>query len=97
MRPRRLFRLIFGRTSPTPGELSTPEIHRAISRAIEHSSPPSLSGDYLDVGSGAGGLLQLITARYGVRPFACDYTDRLMKVPFLLHYGDMTDGGHRRS
>ena len=80
MRPRRLFRLILGRTSPTPGELSTPEIHRAILRAIEHSAPPSLSGDYLDVGSGAGGLLQLIAARYGVRPFACDYTDRLMKV-----------------
>jgi SAM-dependent methyltransferase len=80
MRPRRLFRLIFGRTRPTPGELSTPKIHRAILRAIEQSASPNLSGDYLDVGSGAGGLLQLIAARYGVRPFACDYTDGLMKM-----------------
>lgn len=80
MRPRRLFRLILGRTSPTPGELSTPEIHRAILRAIERSAPRDLSGDYLDVGSGAGGLLQLIAARHHVRSFACDYTDRLMKV-----------------
>ena len=80
MRPRRLFRLIFGRTSPTPGELSTPEIHRAILRAVEQSAPQGLTGDYLDVGSGAGGLLQVIAARYGVRSFACDYTDRLMKL-----------------
>jgi hypothetical protein len=80
MRPRRLFRLIFGRTCPTPGELSTPQIHRAILRAIERSAPPVLSGDYLDVGSGAGRLLQLIAARYGIRSFACDYTDGLMKV-----------------
>lgn len=80
MRPRRLFRLILGRTRATPGELSTPEIHRAILRAIEHSTPQVLSGDYLDVGSGAGRLLQLIATRYGVRSFACDYTDRLMNV-----------------
>lgn len=80
MRPRRLFRLIFGRTRPTPGELSTPKIHRAILLAIERSAPRDLFGDYLDVGSGAGGLLQLIAARYSVRPFACDYTDGLMKM-----------------
>jgi 2-polyprenyl-3-methyl-5-hydroxy-6-metoxy-1,4-benzoquinol methylase len=80
MRPRRLFRLILRRTRATTGELSTPEIRRAILCAIEHSAPPILSGDYLDVGSGTGRLLQLIVARYGVRSFACDYTDRLMRV-----------------
>lgn len=81
MRPRTLFRIILGRTEPVPLELSTPTIHRAILHAIERAAPTRLSGDYLDVGSGAGKLLQLVTERFGVRPFACDYTHKLMRSP----------------
>ena len=81
MRPRRLFRIILGRTKNYPtSELSTPRIHQAILSAIDQAAPRNLSGDYLDVGSGKGELLKLIGARYNVRCFACDYTAHLMKV-----------------
>jgi SAM-dependent methyltransferase len=81
MRPGTLYRIILGRTDPVPIELSTPTIHRAILRAIEKAAPTGLSGDYLDVGSGVGKLLDLIRARYPVNCFACDYTHELMRSP----------------
>jgi SAM-dependent methyltransferase len=81
MRLRKLVRKIFGLTKSDRSELSTPTIHRAILRAIDQAAPNGLTGDYLDVGSGAGELLTLVQKRYGVRAFACDYTDRLMRVP----------------
>lgn len=61
--------------------LSTPAIHRAMLRAIAEAAPQGITGDYLDVGSGGGELLEVIAAQYGVQPFACDYTDQFMKVP----------------
>ncbi len=64
-------------------ELSTPTIHKAVLLAIERARPPAgIDGDYLDIGSGRGELLSLLSARYpGLRLFACDYTDQLMKKP----------------
>lgn len=81
MRLRKVLRKVFGLRKSDRSELSTPTIHRAILRAIDRAAPDDLTGDYLDVGSGAGELLTLVQKRYGVRHFACDYTDTLMRVP----------------
>lgn len=81
MRLRKVLRKVFGLRKSDRSELSTPTIHRAILRAIARAAPDDLTGDYLDVGSGAGELLTLVQKRYGVRRFACDYTDTLMRVP----------------
>ncbi len=76
MRTRRLSRKLFGRgRGDELSELSTSGIHGAVLRAI----PQKLTGDYLDVGSGTGELLRAVTARYPLRPFACDYTDALIE------------------
>ncbi|MEY2480920.1 MAG: hypothetical protein QOI04_1847 [Verrucomicrobiota bacterium] len=60
--------------------LSTPAIHRAVLNALGKIGE-EFEGDYLDVGSGEGRLLQPIVERYKLRAFACDYTERLMRVP----------------
>src|ERR1700676_1556223 len=81
MRPSTLLRIILGRVEDVPIELSTPVIHQAILRAIDRAAPQGLSGDYLDVGSGVGKLLKLVSARYRMNCFACDYTRELMRLP----------------
>jgi SAM-dependent methyltransferase len=82
MRLRKIVKKLLGRRrGEKPSELSTPTIHRAILDAIDKAAPDGLEGDFLDVGSGAGELLTFIQTRYGLRSFACDYTDRLMKLP----------------
>jgi SAM-dependent methyltransferase len=81
MRLRKVVRKLFGLPKSDRSELSTPTIHRAILRAIDQTAPNGLTGDYLDVGSGAGDLLMLVRERYTVRPFACDYTDKLIRIP----------------
>jgi len=71
-----------GRGSGGGYQLSTPVIHRAVLRAVEDTLPQGIGGDYVDIGSGKGELLSLLGARYpGLRAFACDYTDQLMKKP----------------
>jgi ubiquinone/menaquinone biosynthesis C-methylase UbiE len=47
------------------------------------ASPRQVAGDHLDVGSGTGELLRLVRGHYPFRSFACDYTDKLAKVPGL--------------
>ena len=81
MRLRKVVRKFFGLRKSDRSELSTPRIHRAILRAIEKVAPNGLNGDYLDVGSGTGELLTLVQNRYGLSPFACDYTDQLIRRP----------------
>lgn len=82
MRTRRLLRTVLGRRkSGLTSGLSTPAIHRAILHGVENAAPQGLTGEHLDVGSGAGELIKLITTRYPLQSFACDYTDRLMKLP----------------
>ncbi len=82
MRLRRIVKKLSGRRrkGEKPAELSTPTIQRAILKAIEKAAPRKFAGDYLDVGSGAGELLSFVRQRYALRAFACDYTDRLMRV-----------------
>ena len=84
MRLRRIVKKLTGqlgrRRGDRPSELSTPAIHRSILRAIKKAAPDGLNGDYLDVGSGAGELLSFVRTRSDLRTFACDYTDRLMRV-----------------
>ena len=36
---------------------------------------------YLDIGAGAGDLINLVSRRLDVAPHACDYTDELMQLP----------------
>ena len=62
-------------------ELSTPLLHRAVLDAVARASSNELRGDHLDLGSGTGDLLRLFAQRFSLRSFACDYTDRLMKIP----------------
>jgi SAM-dependent methyltransferase len=79
MNTRRFFRKLTGTKIDGLYELSTPQIHRAVLRAIETAGSPS-TGDYLDIGSGGGQLLRMIAARYSLNPFACDYTSQLMEA-----------------
>jgi SAM-dependent methyltransferase len=60
--------------------LSTPTIHRAVLKALAKIGE-QWEGDYLDIGSGAGSLLTRVIEGFPLRSFACDYTDRLMKLP----------------
>jgi SAM-dependent methyltransferase len=60
---------------------STPSIRAAILDAIDKAVPQDVSGDYLDVGSGEGELLNLVKLRYScLRCFACDYTAELIRL-----------------
>jgi ubiquinone/menaquinone biosynthesis C-methylase UbiE len=81
MRIRRLFRV--GRkgikTHPT-SELSTTRIHDAVLKAVRSRAESEWRGDYLDIGSGKGKILEEIAREYSLRPFACDYTSTLMKT-----------------
>jgi SAM-dependent methyltransferase len=81
MRLRKVVRKLFGLPKPDRSELSTPTIHRAILRAIDAAASKGFAGDYLDIGSGTGELLTLVQNRYGLSPFACDYTDQLIRLP----------------
>jgi len=80
MRLRRIVRKVLGLPKSDRSELSTPTIHRAVLRAVDQAVQDSLKGEYLDVGAGTGELLTLVRDRYGLRPFACDYTDQLMRT-----------------
>ena len=71
-----------GETSITrePGEgLSTGAIVRATIEKIRELSP-QLRGDYLDVGSGNGELIDRVIREFPVTPRACDYRGDLMTV-----------------
>ncbi|MGZ5024645.1 MAG: class I SAM-dependent methyltransferase, partial [Chthoniobacterales bacterium] len=59
--------------------LSTPSIVRATIAKIRELSP-NLRGDYLDVGSGNGELIDRVIREFEVRVRACDYRDDLMTI-----------------
>lgn len=63
---------------PTEG-LSTGSILRATLAKI-HEYAPELRGDYLDVGSGNGELIDRVMRRYPITAHACDYRDDLMAL-----------------
>jgi SAM-dependent methyltransferase len=82
MRSRKIFHRLTGHKQPgSISELSTPLLHRAVLDAVKHAGVNELHGDHLDLGSGTGDLLSLFAAHFPLRSFACDYTDRLMKLP----------------
>ena len=84
MRTRQIYRKLTGKRFflGQEYELSTRGIHKAVLQAVAHAAVPEIAGDYLDIGSGRGELLTSLINRYpNLRPFACDYTDRLMKSP----------------
>ena len=41
----------------------------------------NLTGNYLDIGSGTGELIQLVKDRFNVNSYAADYTKSLIKIP----------------
>jgi SAM-dependent methyltransferase len=82
MRSRKIFQGLTSRKRRRSiSELSTPLLHRAVLDAVARASSNELRGDHLDVGSGTGDLLRLFAQRFPLRSFACDYTDRLMRIP----------------
>ena len=48
---------------------------------LVQSRSPQVSGNYLDIGSGAGELIKQVLKSFKVEPRACDYTAELMKLP----------------
>lgn len=59
--------------------LSTPAIIRATLDKIRELAP-QLRGDYLDLGSGNGELIDRVMREFPVKPRACDYRDDLMTL-----------------
>lgn len=60
---------------------STPSIHLAVLAAIDAARPDGVAGTHLDIGSGDGSLIRLLSGRYKLTSRACDYTDALMELP----------------
>jgi ubiquinone/menaquinone biosynthesis C-methylase UbiE len=88
MRPRRLLRKLKGKGGGGGQgkhragfqEFSTSAIHDAVIGAVADALPNGATGRYLDIGSGKGELLTSFAQRFpGLKPFACDCTDQLMK------------------
>ena len=85
-----------GETSLTrvPSEgLSTPAILFATVEKIRELAP-QISGDYLDVGSGSGELIDVVTRTFPLKPRACDYRDDLMAIDGIkVDVVDLNAGG----
>src|SRR5450432_2280461 len=79
MRARQIIRKLSGKRNRSDSEFSTSGIHNAVLAAVA-ARPPARGASYLDLGSGTGVLLRNVRERFGVISFACDYTDRWMKV-----------------
>jgi SAM-dependent methyltransferase len=81
MRARKIVRKFSGKRnrSETDSEFSTSGIHQAVLAAIA-ARAPAKDASYLDIGSGTGSLLRSVRERFAVVPYACDYTDRWMKI-----------------
>jgi ubiquinone/menaquinone biosynthesis C-methylase UbiE len=72
---------------------STAAIYGAVMKTIDHVFTDTDNGKHLDIGSGDGRLLKLISDRYCLQQSACDCSDRFMKVPNL--HVDVVDLDHR--
>ncbi len=59
-------------------KLSTDKILKSALSLLTNSNP-SLTGNYLDIGSGTGELIQLVKANFNVNCYAVDYIDTLMQ------------------
>lgn len=59
-------------------QLSADKILQAALTSL-NDSKPDLSGNYLDIGSGTGALIQLVKNNFNVSCYAVDYIDTLME------------------
>ena len=59
-------------------KLSTDKILQSTLKFLLNDKP-DLTGNYLDIGSGAGDLIQLVKGNFDVDSYALDYTDTLMQ------------------
>ena len=59
--------------------LSLPQTLRATLNKIKEYNI-AISGNYLDIGSGYGDLISEVISEFKVKPYACDYTDKLMQL-----------------
>lgn len=61
--------------------MATERIYQTVVElAAAHAAAAPLKR-HLDVGAGAGQLIELFRQRFQTESFACDYTDKLMKLP----------------
>jgi len=58
-------------------KLSTDKILRSALKSLSEKKP-DLSGNYLDIGSGTGELIDLVKSKFDVKCFAVDYTNSLI-------------------
>ena len=73
--------------------LSTPAILVATVEKIRQLAP-QVSGDYLDVGSGSGELIDVVTRSFAVTASACDYRNDLIAVDGVrVDVVDLNAGG----
>ena len=73
---------------------STDTIYQAVIKMIDQVFVHTGNGRHLDIGSGDGRLLKLISDSYPLRQSACDYSSRFMKRPNLPV--DTVDLNHER-
>ena len=59
---------------------STPSIHLAVLAAIDAARPDGVDGAHLDIGSGDGSLIRLLSGHHTLSSRACDYTETLMEL-----------------
>ena len=60
-------------------QLSTDKILQATLTSLTNNKP-NLTGNYLDIGSGTGELIQLVKSNFNVNCYAVDYIDTLMQI-----------------
>jgi SAM-dependent methyltransferase len=73
---------------------STATIYQAVIKMIDQVFVDTGNGRHLDIGSGDGRLLKLISDSHRLRQSACDYSSRFMKRPNL--HVDTVDLNHER-
>ena len=59
-------------------KLSTDKILQSTLTLLTDNKP-NLTGNYLDIGSGTGELIELVKTNFNVSCYAVDYTDTLMQ------------------
>ena len=61
-------------------KLSTDKILKSALSLLKKKKP-NLTGNYLDIGSGTGELIQLVRDQFNIETYAVDYTKSLIKIP----------------
>src|SRR5690349_4572966 len=61
--------------------VSTERIHQTVAELAANQLGGKSNCRHLDMGAGSGKLIELFRQQFRTEPFACDYTDQLMKLP----------------